>query len=196
MSMNCGAATMGLLAQYGIDTVFGIPGVHTLDFCSGLGEDSSIQHIQVRNEQGAGFMAEGYARATGKPAVALVISGPGVTNAATAIGQSWADSLPVLLLSAEPASHTLGKGWGVLHEITEQKAVTAPLTALSATAHRPEDVPELLAQAFSIFSSTRPRPVHISIPTDVQAATTDGDWTAVELPARPHPDHLSSNPGC
>ncbi len=188
MSMSCGAATMGLLAQYGIDTVFGIPGVHTLDFCSGLGEDSSIQHIQVRNEQGAGFMAEGYARATGKPAVALVISGPGVTNAATAIGQSWADSLPVLLLSAEPASHTLGKGWGVLHEITEQKAVTAPLTALSATAHRPEDVPELLAQAFSIFSSARPRPVHISIPTDVQAATTDGDWTAVELPVRPHPD--------
>jgi thiamine pyrophosphate-dependent acetolactate synthase large subunit-like protein len=188
MSMSCGEATIGLLAQYGIDTVFGIPGVHTLDFCSGLGEGSSIQHIQVRNEQGAGFMAEGYARATGKPAVALVISGPGVTNAATAIGQSWADSLPVLLLSAEAASHTIGKGWGVLHEITEQKAVTAPLTALSATAYRPEDVPELLAQAFSIFSSARPRPVHISIPTDIQSAKTNGDWTAVELPMRPHPN--------
>lgn len=188
MSMSCGEATIGLLAQYGIDTVFGIPGVHTLDFCSGLGEGASIQHIQVRNEQGAGFMAEGYARATGKPAVALVISGPGVTNAATAIGQSWADSLPVLLLSAEAASHTIGKGWGVLHEITEQKAVTAPLTALSATAHKPEDVPELLAQAFSIFSSARPRPVHISIPTDVQSAKTDGAWRAVELPVRPHPD--------
>ena len=186
--MSCGEATIRLLAQYGIDTVFGIPGVHTLDFCSGLGEDSSIQHIQVRNEQGAGFMAEGYARATGKPAVALVISGPGVTNAATAIGQSWADSLPVLLLSAEAASHTIGKGWGVLHEITEQKAVTAPLTALSATAYRPEDVPELLAQAFSIFSSARPRPVHISIPTDIQSTKTNGDWTAVELPVRPHPD--------
>ena len=186
--MSCGEATIGLLAQYGIDTVFGIPGVHTLDFCSGLGEDSSIQHIQVRNEQGAGFMAEGYARATGKPAVALVISGPGVTNAATAIGQSWADSLPVLLLSAEAASHTIGKGWGVLHEVTEQKAVTAPLTALSATAYRPEDVPELLAQAFSIFSSARPRPVHISIPTDIQSAKTNGDWTAVELPVRPHPN--------
>ena len=179
MSMSCGEATIGLLAQYGIDTVFGIPGVHTLDFCSGLGEDSSIQHIQVRNEQGAGFMAEGYARATGKPAVALVISGPGVTNAATAIGQSWADSLPVLLLSAEAASHTIGKGWGVLHEVTEQKAVTAPLTALSATAYRPEDVPELLAQAFSIFSSARPRPVHIAIPTDIQSTKTNGDWTAV-----------------
>ena len=188
MTMSCGEATIGLLARYGVDTVFGIPGVHTLDFCSGLGENSSIQHIQVRNEQGAGFMAEGYARATGKPAVALVISGPGVTNAATAMGQSWADSLPVLLLSAEAASDTLGKGWGVLHEVTEQKAVTAPLTALSATAHKPDDVPELLAQAFSIFSSARPRPVHLSIPTDVQSARTDGDWTPVELPGRPHPD--------
>ena len=120
--------------------------------------------------------------------MALVISGPGVTNAATAIGQSWADSLPVLLLSAEAASHTIGKGWGVLHEVTEQKAVTAPLTALSATAYRPEDVPELLAQAFSIFSSARPRPVHISIPTDIQSTKTNGDWTAGELPVRPHPD--------
>ena len=93
-----------------------------------------------------------------------------------------------MLLSAEAASHTIGKGWGVLHEITEQKAVTAPLTALSATAYRPEDVPELLAQAFSIFSSARPRPVHISIPTDIQSAKTNGDWTAVELPVRPNPN--------
>ena len=150
MTITCGEATIRLLAKYGIDVVFGIPGVHTLEFCAALGEDGPIQHIQVRNEQGAGFMAEGYARATGKPAVALVISGPGVTNAATAIGQAWADSLPVILLSAEAASDTIGKGWGVLHEVTEQKAVTEPLTALSATAHKPEDVPELLAQAFSI----------------------------------------------
>ena len=112
MTITCGEATIRLLAKYGIDVVFGIPGVHTLEFCAGLGEDGPIQHIQVRNEQGAGFMAEGYARATGKPAVALVISGPGVTNAATAIGQAWADSLPVILLSAEAASDTIGKGWG------------------------------------------------------------------------------------
>ena len=91
MSMSCGEATVQLLARYGVDTIFGVPGVHTLDFCTGLGKGSPIKHIQVRNEQGAGFMAEGYARATGKPGVALVISGPGVTNAATALGQSWAD---------------------------------------------------------------------------------------------------------
>jgi len=184
--ITCGEATIRLLAKYGVDTVFGIPGVHTLDFCRGL-DKGEVSHVQTRNEQGAGFMAEGYARATGRPGVALVISGPGVTNAATAVGQCYADSLPMLLLSAEASSETIGKGWGVLHEVTEQKKVTEPLTALSATAHRAADVPELMAQAFSIFASERPRPVHISIPIDVQAEMVAGDWEAVSLPARPEP---------
>ena len=182
-ALTCGEATIRLLQQYGVTTVFGIPGVHTLDFCRGL--EKGVTHVQTRNEQGAGFMAEGWARATGKPGVALVISGPGVTNAATALGQAWADSLPVLLLSAEPASNSIGKGWGVLHEVTEQKKVTEPLTALSATAHRAADVPELLAQAFTIFAGRRPRPVHISVPLDVQAERVSEEWHAVPLPARP-----------
>ena len=131
--MTCGEATIRLLTKYGVNTVFGIPGVHTLDFCRAL--DKEVRHIQARNEQGAGFMAEGWARATGEPGVAVVISGPGVTNVSTALGQAYADSLPVLVLSAETASNTIGKGWGVLHEITEQKKVTEPLTAFSATAH-------------------------------------------------------------
>jgi thiamine pyrophosphate-dependent acetolactate synthase large subunit-like protein len=181
--MTCGEATIRLLAKYGVCTVFGIPGVHTLDFCRGLGQ--GVRHIQVRNEQGAGFMAEGWARATGEPGVALVISGPGVTNASTALGQAYADSLPVLLLSAEAASYTIDKGWGVLHEITEQKKVTEPLTAFSATAHRTQDVPELLARAFTLFASQRPRPVHISIPIDVQAEIIEDEWEPVALPTRP-----------
>ncbi|MDX1576711.1 MAG: thiamine pyrophosphate-binding protein, partial [Kiloniellales bacterium] len=190
-TITCGEATIRLLARYGVDRVFGIPGVHTLDFCRGLGpsgaDASEVAHVQARNEQGAGFMAEGHARATGKPGVALVISGPGVTNAATALGQCYADSLPMLLLSAEAASYTIGKGWGVLHEVSEQKAVTRPLTALSATARRAADVPELMAQAFSLFASDRPRPVHISIPIDVQAELVEDTWTPVTLPSRPQP---------
>ena len=185
-TITCGEATVRLLARYGVDTVFGIPGVHTLDFCRGL-VTGEVTHVQTRNEQGAGFMAEGFARATGKPGVALVISGPGVTNAATALGQCYADSLPMLLLSAEAASNSIGKGWGVLHEVSEQKAVTQPLTALSATAHCAADVPELMAQAFSIFASERPRPVHISIPIDVQAELVEDDWAPVSLPSRPEP---------
>ena len=81
-AITCGEATIRLLQKYGVDTVFGIPGVHTLDFCRGLGD--GVRHVQARNEQGAGFMAEGWARATGRPGVALVISGPGVTNASRA----------------------------------------------------------------------------------------------------------------
>ena len=190
MPMTCGEATMRLLARYGVTTVFGIPGVHTLDLCRGMSGSSdagAITHVQTRNEQGAGFMAEGWARATGEVGVAVVISGPGVTNATTAVGQCYADSLPLLLVSAEPDSHTIGRGWGVLHEITEQKRVTEPLCAFSATARRAADVPELLARAFATFASQRPRPVHISLPIDVQAETVDEVWEPALPPARPAP---------
>ncbi|MCP3688360.1 MAG: 5-guanidino-2-oxopentanoate decarboxylase [Gammaproteobacteria bacterium] len=183
-SQTVGQAVIKLLEQYGVDTVFGIPGVHTLDFCRGL-NTSHIQHIQARNEQGAGFMADGYARVSGRPGVALVISGPGVTNALTAIGQAYADSIPVLMISADAASHTLGKGWGCLHEVPRLTDTTAPLTALAATAMAPGDVPELLAKAFAIFASERPRPVHIAIPIDILAMPVETAWHAVKLPGRP-----------
>ncbi|MEM9279760.1 MAG: 5-guanidino-2-oxopentanoate decarboxylase [Pseudomonadota bacterium] len=186
-SITCGEATILLLKKYGVSTVFGIPGVHTLEFCRGL--DKHVKHVQARNEQGAGFMAEGWARATGDPGVALVISGPGVTNALTPVAECYCDSLPMLLLSAEPPSYTIGKGWGVLHEITEQKKVTEPLTALSATAMRASDVPELIAQAFSIFNSGRPRPVHISVPIDVQEELVEEVWEPMNFPARPAATH-------
>ena len=185
-TITCGEAVMRLLSKYGVDTVFGIPGVHTLDYCREL-RDGPIRHIQVRNEQGAGFMADGYARGARRPGVALVISGPGVTNALTAIGQSWADSIPVLLLSSETDSSTHGKGWGALHEIPDQRAVTAQLTALSTRAKSPEDIPELIGQAFGVFSSQRPRPVHISIPIDVLSQPVSEDWMAMKLPKRAQP---------
>ena len=184
--LNVGEATIKLLEQYGVDTVFGIPGVHTLEFCRGLNQ-SDIHHVQARNEQGAAFMADGYARTSGRPGVALVISGPGVTNALTGIGQAYADSIPVLMISADAASYTLGKGWGCLHEVPGLTDTTAPLCAFSATALEPEQVPELIARAFSVFSSERPRPVHIAIPIDVLAMPASGDWQAIELPERPAP---------
>lgn len=186
--ISAGEATMRLLARYGVDTVFGIPGVHTLEFYRGLAEGSDLHHVQARNELGAGFMADGYARASGRPGVVLTISGPGVTNAATALGQSYADSIPLLLISAEAPTDTLGKGWGVLHEVTDLNAVTRPLTALSACCHSAEDIPRLMAQAFAIFASQRPRPVHIAIPVDILSTLVEEDWKAVSPPERPHPD--------
>jgi len=189
MTKSCAEATIELLSKYGVTTIFGIPGVHTLDFCRSLtdkpNDPNKIRHVQARNEQGAGFMAEGWARATGNVGVALVISGPGVTNASTALGQCYADSLPFLLISAEPKSESLGKGQGVLHEITEQKKVTEPLTAFSETVKTPNDVPILLKQAFTIFRSKRPRPVHISIPIDIQAQLVNTKWEPFQIPPCP-----------
>jgi len=185
-ALTCGEATIKLLKAYGVTTVFGIPGVHTLEFCRGL--DKYVEHVQARNEQGAGLMAEGWARATGKPGVALVISGPGVTNATTAVAQSYCDSLPMLLISAEPPSCSLGKGWGVLHEVTSQKKLTEPITVFSATAMSADEVPDLIAKAFTVFSNGRPRPVHISIPIDVQEERVTEDWQPAELPSCPVAD--------
>lgn len=182
--VTCGEALVHLLEGYGVDTVFGIPGEHTLELYRGI-ETSNVRHVLVRNEQGAGFMADGYARASGKPGVCTVITGPGVTNAATPLAQAYADSVPVLLISSANRSESLGKGWGCLHEITDQRAVTAPLTAFSAMVRTPEEIPELIAQAFTVFQSRRPRPVHISIPLDLLGVPVTGDWQVRRPPAKP-----------
>ncbi len=176
-TLTAGQALVRLLANYGVDTVFGIPGVHTLELYRGL-PGSGIRHVLTRHEQGAGFMADGYARVSGKPGVCFVITGPGVTNVATAIGQAYADSVPLLVISSVNHSASLGKGWGCLHETQDQRAVTAPITAFSALALSPEQLPELIARAYAVFDSERPRPVHISIPLDVLAAPVAHDWSA------------------
>jgi acetolactate synthase-1/2/3 large subunit len=105
-------ATLGVrlvewLEAYGVDTVFGIPGVHTVEMYRGLA-DSGIHHVTPRHEQGAGFMADGYARVSGRPGVAFVITGPGLTNIATAMAQAYADSVPMLVVSAVNARGALG----------------------------------------------------------------------------------------
>ncbi len=167
-NQTCGESAIALLEANGVDTVFGIPGVHTLDFYRGLAH-SAIRHIGVRHEQGAGFMADGYARASGRPGVCVLITGPGLVNAATAIGQAFSDSVPLLVLSSVNARDDLGKGRGRLHEITDQQAVMAPLTAFSRTIMRPEELAPAIADAYAVFEAGRPRPVHIEIPLDVLA---------------------------
>ncbi|AYF85860.1 5-guanidino-2-oxopentanoate decarboxylase [Pseudomonas sp. DY-1] len=191
-SLTGGQALVRLLASYGVDTVFGIPGVHTLELYRGL-PGSGIRHVLTRHEQGAGFMADGYARVSGKPGVCFIITGPGVTNAATPIGQAYADSIPMLVISSVNHTASLGKGWGCLHETQDQRAITTPITAFSAVALTPEDLPELVARAYAVFDGERPRPVHISVPLDVLAAPVARDWTAevVRRPGRGLPDSAS-----
>jgi len=186
MSKSCGESLMHLLESYGVTTVFGIPGEHTLELYRGI-EKSNVRAITPRNEQGASFMADGYARVTGEPGVCTIITGPGVTNAATGIGQAYADSIPMLVISSANDSLSLGKGWGRLHETTDLCAITRPITAFSSMVRDPSEVPELIAQAFTVFRSRRPRPVHIAIPIDVMEMPVEDIWEVYQTPELPIP---------
>ncbi|MGB7336642.1 MAG: 5-guanidino-2-oxopentanoate decarboxylase [Salaquimonas sp.] len=181
---TCGEAIVALLEKYDVDTVFGIPGVHTLELYRGL-VGSSVRHILPRHEQGAGFMADGYARATGKPGVCFLITGPGVTNAATPIGQAYSDSIPMLVISSVNESRKLGKGLGELHEMPDQQKLMSACTAFSARADHPHEFPALLARAFDVFNSARPRPVHIEVPIDIFEKEVDEVWEPHNPLAKP-----------
>ena len=153
------------LAARGVEVVFGIPGVHTIELYRGLA-GSPIRHVTARHEGGAAFMADGYARASGKPGVAFVITGPGLTNALTAMGQSREDSIPVLVVSGVNRRASLGQGRGLLHELPDQQGMVRALCpTFQVTA--PEMLEPVLNQAFAAMLSARPGPVHIEIPTDV-----------------------------
>jgi 5-guanidino-2-oxopentanoate decarboxylase len=170
-----GHAAIALLEAYGVDTVFGIPGVHTLELYRGLA-DRKMRHIGVRHEQGAGFMADGYARASGRPGVCCLITGPGLMNAATPIGQAYSDSVPVLVLASVNDSDDLGKGRGRLHEVTDQHAAIQPLTGLTRTIKSPAELPDAMAEAFRLFEGGRPRPAVLNLTLDMlRAPATVGD---------------------
>jgi acetolactate synthase-1/2/3 large subunit len=169
-----------LLAAYGVDTVFGIPGVHTVELYRGLA-GSVIRHVTPRHEQGAGFMADGYARATGKPGVCFIITGPGMTNIVTAMGQAYGDSIPMLVISTVNAHGRMGSGEGWLHELPNQQALVSGVSAFSCTVNRPEELAPALARAFAVFDSARPRPVHIELPINVMLASAEH----LDVPEKP-----------
>ena len=175
--VTCGERLVQLLEQYDVDTVFGIPGNHTVELYRGLAA-STLRHVSPRHEQGAGFMADGYARASGKPGVCFLISGPGLTNALTPMMQALADSVPMLVVTAVAARHQLGMGEGHLHELPDQGLLAAQCTRFSHTLMRADELPRVLARAFAVFSSERPGPVHIEIPLDV--ITSDASHLAIE----------------
>lgn len=184
---SCGEVLVRLLEAYGVDTVFGIPGVHTLELYRGLPQ-TGIRHVTPRHEQGAGFMADGYARASGRPGVCMIITGPGMTNIATAMGQALADSIPMLVISSVNRSHQLGLGEGRLHEMPNQSATVGGVAVFSHTLMRPDELPQVLARAFGVFCSERPGPVHIEIPLDVITANASHiDTTPYALPGPPGP---------
>ncbi|MGA8138705.1 5-guanidino-2-oxopentanoate decarboxylase [Pseudomonas sp. MWU12-2345] len=169
---TCGEVLVKLLEGYGVEQVFGIPGVHTVELYRGLAS-SSIEHVTPRHEQGAGFMADGYARTSGKPGVCFIITGPGMTNITTAMGQAYADSIPMLVISSVQSRSQLGGGRGKLHELPNQGTLVAGVAAFSHTLMSASELPAVLARAFALFQAGRPRPVHIEIPLDVLVENAD-----------------------
>jgi acetolactate synthase-1/2/3 large subunit len=161
-----GRALAEALAAHGVDIVWGIPGTHNLEIYAHL-PGAGIRHVLPRHEQGAGFAADGYARATGRPGVCITTSGPAALNVATALGQAYSDSVPVLAVSAGMPLRNPGRGQGELHETKDQRGA---LDAIVHYSHRVTSVPEIpvaVAQAFAAMTRGRPRPVHLEVPLDV-----------------------------
>ncbi|MER3438609.1 MAG: acetolactate synthase [Chloroflexota bacterium] len=157
---------IAMLEMHDVEVVFGIPGVHTLALYDAL-YSSPIRHVLGRHEQGVGFMADGYARASGRPGVALVITGPGVTNVATPVAEAYTDGSPVLLLSSNNPRPYIDQMRGCLHDLRDQLGVTAAITKWNRRVMRAQDVPDAMVEAFMQLGNGRPAPVHVEFPLDV-----------------------------
>ncbi|MEM6587176.1 MAG: thiamine pyrophosphate-binding protein [Pseudomonadota bacterium] len=156
-----GAQISHMLKSRGVDVIFGIPGVHNQEMYRGI-EEAGIQHVLARHEQGAGFMADGYARATGKPGVAYNITGPGLCNIMTPLGQAYSDSVPVLAISSclDETSATRGQ----LHQMLDQRAAADCVCDWSHEARSPAAAYGLIDRALTEFETNRPRSKHLQVP--------------------------------
>ncbi len=172
-----GLAVVDALVALGVRDVFGIPGTHNLELYRHL-PGSGIRHVVTRHEQGAGYAADGYARVSGRPGVLITTSGPGITNAITALATSYADSVATLAISPGPARGTVGADVGWLHEMKHQQAALDAVCGRSVRVEDADEVPELLAEVFADFASSRPRPVHLELPVDV----LEGEWVRRACP--------------
>jgi acetolactate synthase I/II/III large subunit len=155
------------LKDQGVDTVFGYPGGAVLPIYDALFHQNSVRHVLVRHEQGAGHAAEGYARSTGKVGVLLVTSGPGATNAVTALTDALLDSIPLVCLTGQVPTHLIGSD---AFQECDTTGITRSCTKHNYLVRKVEDLPRILHEAFYVASHGRPGPVVIDIPKDVQFA--------------------------
>ncbi len=179
MKLTGAQALIKSLEMQGVEVVFGLPGGAILPVYDPL-LDSSIRHILVRHEQGAGHAAEGYAQATGKPGVAIVTSGPAATNIVTPLADAYMDSIPLVVITGQVATSTIGTD-------AFQEADTTGIT-MSITKHNwlitdADDIPRVVREAFHVATTGRPGPVLIDLPKDVSNATMEWYWPRqVSLP--------------
>ncbi len=170
MQRTLGSQISHALKTRDVEVIFGIPGVHNVEMYRGI-EEAGITHVLARHEQGAGFMADGYARATGKPGVAYVITGPGLCNIMTPMGQAYSDSVPMLVISS-CLDDTVGKR-GQLHQMLDQRAAADCVCDWSIEAATPQEAYELLSRAWHEFAHERGRSKHIQVPIAALEAMAD-----------------------
>jgi len=180
-------AVIATLRAHGVDTIFGIPGVHTLSLYDAMRDETGLRHILARHEQGAGFMADGYARLSGHIGVACTITGPGVTNIATPIANAYADSIPLLVISSSLARSSKGRPQGKLHEVKDQLGMMEALAGWTRAIEFVEEIPTALRDAFYVMRSGRPRAAYLQIPLDLLPVEADIEipTPALAAPARP-----------
>lgn len=194
MSLTGGQALVGQLKREGVRHVFGIPGVQ-LDWAVEALRQSrqEIAYLVPRHEQTTSYMADGYARTTGREGVCMVVPGPGVLNALSGLATAYACSARVLFIAGQIPSRALGRGHGLLHEIPDQSGILRSLTKWHGLARSADEIPSLIGEAFHQLRSGQPRPVAVELPTDVLQATTGAPLIdpAVDQPTPPDPALLA-----
>lgn len=194
--LTTGQAIVHALVANGVDTLFGIPGAHLYDFNDACYERrDQLDFIVTRHEQGAGYMAYGYAKSTGRIGAYAVVPGPGLLNSSAALCTAYGATTPVLCITGNIMSHLIGKGRGQLHELPDQLAILRGLTKYAERIDAPEATPDIMAEAFRQLRSGRVRPVAIEAPWDVFGKSADFDPDAdatPEPPPEPDPDAIAS----
>jgi acetolactate synthase-1/2/3 large subunit len=163
MRLTGAQALIKSLEHQGVEVIFGLPGGAILPVYDPI-IDSSIRHILVRHEQGAGHMAEGYAQVTGKPGVAMVTSGPGATNIVTPLADAYMDSVPIVVISGQVPTSAIGTD---AFQECDTTGITMGVTKHNWLVTNAQDIPQVIADAFYVAQSGRPGPVLVDIPKDV-----------------------------
>ena len=192
--MTGGAALVEMLRRNGVDTVFALPGVQNdALFVAFYDAGEALRVIHTRHEQGAAYMAFGYARASGKIGTYAVVPGPGLLNTTAALSTAYATNAPVLCVAGQVPSDMIGRGYGLLHEIPDQLGVLQSLTKWAARIGHPTEVGKRVNEAFFQLLDGRPRPVGLEMPPDVLALATEVTLPAAAPPppiTEPDPDQI------
>ena len=189
--MTGGEAVVASLEAVGIDTIFGIPGVHTAAIYDALLDHSGVKHVMCRHEQGAGFMADGYARASGQIACTLTITGPGVTNVATPLAEAHAESSPVLHICTTLEESMIGRDVGFLHELRDQSGLLGSIVSWHRRVRRASDIPVVIADAVHHMRAGRPGPASIEIPLDIVGSQAEVDVAQIRISEQLEPDPVA-----